>query len=181
MILKSKNQSASSSILKQEKGRDRQPPLPPIPHTPFTLAPPRLFNMYVGRWGKIGGHMGGFLHSRRFALSGYEVALLIHPLPRPPTPRGSVREGKRKEKSKAMDIWIIKKQIIHISTATTATATTTVYIPRQYPCFITSRPPTPRPPPLKFEKTIKNQTTFGAVLLKPFETAIAYHMDVVKQ
>ena len=95
-----------------------------------------------------------------------------------PPPEGVSEREKEKEKRKAMDIWIIKKQIIHISTATTTTATTTVYIPRQYPCFITSRPPTPRPPPLKFEKTIKNQTTFGAILLISFESAIAYHIDI---
>ena len=156
MILKSKNQSASSSILKQGKGSDRQPPLPPFPHTPLTPAPPRHFSGTLEDGGDKGVYMGGFFHSRRFALSVYEVALIDSPTPDRPPPEGVSEREKEKEKRKAMDIWIIKKQIIHIPTATTtATATTTIYIPCQYPCFITSRPPTPRPPPLKFEKNNK--------------------------
>ena len=53
--------------------------------------------------------MGGFLHSRRFALSVYEVALL-EPTPDRPPPEGLSEREKEKEKRKAMDIWKIKKQ-----------------------------------------------------------------------
>ena len=121
--------------------------------------------------------MGGFFHSRRFALSVYEVALIDAPPAPTAHPPRECQSGKKK-KRKAIDMWIIKKQIIHISTATTTTTTTTVYIPSQCPCFITSRPPTPRPPPQSLKKNIKNQTIFGAISTESFESAIAYHMDM---
>ena len=159
MILKSKNQSASSSILKQGKGSDRQPPLPPFPHTPLTPAPPPHFSGTLEDGGNKGVYMGGFFHRRRFALSVYEVALIDAPPAPTAHPPRECQSGKKK-KRKAIDMWIIKKQIIHISTATTATAATTVYIPCQCPCFITSRPPHAPPTAPKFKKNIKKSNNF---------------------